>query len=123
MEILEMLMKYVDMPSVLLAIGATQFIKWRLPAPAGGGTFDVPPKIYRLLPLFPLIIATIIVIIKDGIFTPIMSFDESIVRGLLSGMASSYLYRTAKVMIFGGDKNGNGKPDEPEEKKTEEVAK
>jgi len=123
MEFLEMLMQLVDLPAVVLSVGITQFVRWKLPSPEGGGKFDINPKLYRLLPLLPLIIATIVVIIKDGIFTPTMALDDSIVKGVLSGMAAAYFYRTAKVMIFG---DGNGKKSEklPEiEEKKEEVTK
>jgi len=121
MEFLEMLMQLVDLPAVVLSVGITQFVRWKLPSPEGGGKFDINPKLYRLLPLLPLIIATIVVIIKDGIFTPTMALDDSIVKGILSGMAAAYLYRTAKVVLFG---DGNGKksedkPPEIEEKKEE----
>lgn len=44
-----------------------------------------------------------------------MKFDDSIVRGMLSGMGASYVYRTAKVIFF-----GNGKPDDKHEEKPED---
>ena len=126
MDFLEMLLKLVDLPTVALSVGITQFIRWILPSPEGGGKFDVNPKLYRLLPLLPLAIATIIVIVKDGIFSPTMPLGDSIIKGLLSGMFASYLYRTAKVMIFGDGNGANTVPavQPPEiEGKKEEVTK
>jgi hypothetical protein len=123
MELIEMLMQLVDLPAVVLSVGITQFVRWKMPSPEGGGKFDINPKLYRLLPLLPLVIATIVVIVKDGIFTPSMPLEDSIIKGLLSGMAAAYLYRTAKVMIF-GDGNGKkieNKPPEIEEKKEEVI--
>ncbi len=58
-------------------------------------------KWYRVLPLFPLLIGTIVVIAKDGIWSPTMKLDDSIVKGVVSGGAASYVFRTAKVVLFG----------------------
>lgn len=106
MEMFDILMRLVDLPAVMLAIVITQCLRYFLPSPPGGGKFDVHPIIHRLLPIIPLIIATLVVIIKDGIFTPTMKLDDAIIKGVLSGAASSYMYRTTKVMFF---------PDKPSE--------
>lgn len=132
MEIVTLLMQLVDLPAVLLAIGLTQLLRWKLPTPAGGKKFDVAPWLYRWLPIVPLLFASMVVILKDGIYSPTLKIDEAIVRGVLSGMAASYGYRTAKVMIFGKESNkmfgrdteqetkpAEPKPDEPPTEVTE----
>lgn len=107
MEFLDLLLKVIDTPALVLAVVLTQLLRWLLPTPTGGTKFDVNPKLYRLLPLLPLFIATVVVIVKDGIWTPTMKLDDSIVKGIVSGAAASYVYRTAKVVLF-GDVTKNG---------------
>jgi len=108
MEFMEMLLQVIDIPAVVLAVVLTQLFRYLLPTPKGGAKFDVNPKLYRWLPILPLIIATVTVIVKDGVWTPTMKLDDSIVKGIVSGAASSYLFRTAKVILFGKNGNGNG---------------
>lgn len=107
MEFLDLLLKVIDVPALVLAVVLTQLAKWLLPTPKGGTTFDVSSKLYRLLPLLSLLIGTVVVIVKDGLWSPTMKLDDSIVKGIVSGAAASYVYRTAKVVLFGdAPKNG-----------------
>ncbi len=100
MDILDLLKAYIDVGAVLLGVAVTQFIKWLLPTPIGGKTFDVSPFANKFLPAVPLIVGAVTVIIKDGAWTPTMRLDEAIVKGLVSGAVAAYLYRTAKVLFF-----------------------
>lgn len=107
MDIITLLLQHIDLPSVLLAIGITQLIRRFLPTPKGEGKYEVNSKIYRILPFFPIIIAIVITILKEGIITPSMKIDDAIVKGILSGFAAAWGYKTAKVLLFGKKGNGN----------------
>jgi hypothetical protein len=107
MDILSLLSQYMDGYAVLIALAVTQFLKRMLPTPTGGSKWDVAGWPYRLLPFVPLLVGVLVVMFKDAWVSPTMSWDDALVKGLVSGIAASYAYRTVKVAIFGG-KNGNG---------------
>lgn len=114
MDFWTLISQYMDGYAVLIALGATQFLKRLLPTPSGGNKWeDVQGWPYRLLPFVPLLVGVIVVIFKDALVSPTMSWDDALVKGLVSGIAASYAYRTVKVAIFGGKngKNGNGEGD------------
>ena len=109
MDILSLLSQYMDGYAVLIALAATQFLKRILPTPTGGSKWDVAGWPYRLLPFVPLLVGVLVVVFKDALVSPTMSWDDALVKGLVSGIAASYAYRTVKVTIFGGDNGKNGK--------------
>lgn len=111
MDLIMLLMKITDPYAIVIAVVLTQIIRNFLPTPSGGTRFDVTKKWYRILPIIPLIIGTLVVILKDGIITPTIKLDDAIVKGFCSGVAAAYLYKTGKVVIF-GKKNGNDKLNE-----------
>ncbi len=107
MDILSLLTQYMDPYAVLIALAATQALKRLLPTPPGGSKWeDVAGWPYRILPFFPLLVGMIVVLFKDAWISPSMKWDDGLVKGLVSGIAASYAYRTVKVTIFGGGKNG-----------------
>lgn len=109
MDIISLLVQYMDPYAVVIAFGFTEFIKRLLPTPPGGSKWeDVQGWTYRILPFIPLVLGMMVVMFKDAWITPTMKWDDALVKGMISGIAASYLYRTAKVTIFGGKKNGNG---------------
>jgi hypothetical protein len=111
MDFLSLLSGYIDIGGVLLGIILTQFVRYLLPTPKDAGSkFDVGPLAYRILPVLPLIIGALTVVIKDGLVSPTLKIDEAIVKGLVSGGAAAYLFRTAKVIIWGKEKTNGGLP-------------
>jgi len=113
MDFWTLISQYMDGYAVLIALGATQFLKRLLPTPPGGSKWDVAGWLYRLLPFVPLLVGVLVVMFKDAWISPTMKWDDALVKGLVSGIAASYAYRTVKVAIFGGKngKNGNGEGD------------
>jgi ABC-type nickel/cobalt efflux system permease component RcnA len=106
MDLWTLLSQYMDGYAVIIAFGLTQFIRTMLPAPAGsakvlGVSFYVTGWSYRILPYIPLLIAILVVMIKDAWISPTMKWDDAFVKGLVSGIAASYVYRTIKITIFG----------------------
>ncbi|OGM08105.1 hypothetical protein A2Z67_03700 [Candidatus Woesebacteria bacterium RBG_13_36_22] len=107
MDFLTMLSGYIDIGGVLLGIILTQLIRYLLPTPEGASSkFEVGRIAYRSLPFYPLFIGGLAVLIKDGLITPTMTFDEAIVKGFISGAVAAYLYKTTKVMIWGKPTTG-----------------
>jgi hypothetical protein len=104
MDFLTLLQQYMSVEAVLIAIGLTQAIKYMLPTPEGQPRSKVMPIVNRFLPFAPLIIATLTVIVKDHIVcngAAPMAWDDAIIKGMISGFAAAYLYRTAQVSLFG----------------------
>jgi hypothetical protein len=101
-QFIEVLLKYMDPIAVIIAVGITQLIRYFLPSPEGGGKFDVTDKIYRFLPVSPILWAILAVFFRlvwiDANPLPI---DEAICKGLVSGFAAAYFYRAVKILIFG----------------------
>lgn len=118
MDFWTLLSQYMDGYAVIIAFGLSQFIKLFLPTPTQVGkkwSFAVGPIAYRLMPFLPLIIGIFVVMFKDAWISPTMTWDDALVKGVVSGIAASYAYRTIKVSIFGEQSckpngNGNGKP-------------
>lgn len=126
MDLWALLSQYMDGYAVIIAFGITQLIRALLPTPDGapkilGASFYVSGWGYRMLPFFPLLIASLVVIFKDTWITPTMSWDEALVKGLVSGIAASYVYRTVKIVIFG--KDPKDKEEIPKEQTIVEVVK
>ena len=107
MDFVTLISQYMDGYAVLISVALTQLVKRLMPTPPGGSKWDdVTGWPYRLLPFVPLLFGVIVVMFKDAWVSPTMKWDDALVKGLVSGIAASYLYRTAKVTIFGGGKNG-----------------
>jgi hypothetical protein len=118
MDFIPLLMSYVDVGSVLLGVIGTHFIRYLLPSPKGDTSkFAVGPIAYRCLPFIPLIIGAATVVVKDGLVTPTLTVDESVVKGIVSGAVAAYLFRTTKIVIFGKQENGENKETVAEETK------
>lgn len=104
MDFLTLLQGYMDGYAVVIAIGLTQLIKYILPSQTGEGKWSVKKEINRIMPFVPLILAIAVVLIKDHFIcngqTPV-PWDDAIIKGMISGFAAVYLYRTAKVTILG----------------------
>jgi hypothetical protein len=105
MDFLALLQQYMDGYAVLIAIGMTQLIKYFLPSIPGQEPSTVKWSwARRIMPVLPIVLATAVVVIKECVVCPTgstkMAWDDGIVKGLVSGFAAAYLYRTAKVMIF-----------------------
>lgn len=118
MDFWSLISQYMDGYAVLIALAFTQILKRLLPTPPAGNKWeDVMGWYYRILPFVPLLIGVLVVMFKDAWITPTMKWDEALVKGIVSGIAASYAYRTVKVAIFGGGKNGkNGNGSEEPEK-------
>jgi len=114
-DILSLLSQYVDGYAVIIALFVTQMIKALLPTPpeATGKfkAFAVGNISYRFLPFIPLVVGLLVVYLKDSVFTPTLKIDDAIVKGIVSGIGASYLYRTAKVTLFGA-KDATGATEE-----------
>ena len=105
----ELASRYMDGYAVIIALAFTQLLKRFLPTPPDGNKWnDVVGWAYRILPFVPVLVGVAVVIFKDVLFTPTMKWDDGLVKGVVSGIAAAYAYRTVKVAIFGGGKNGNG---------------
>lgn len=118
MDFISLLVSYVDVGSVLLGVIGTHLIRYFLPTPKGDTSkFGVGPIAYRCLPFLPLIIGAVTVVIKDGLVTPTLTIDEAVVKGLVSGAAAAYLFRTFKVVIFGKQTSSENKEVTTEEAK------
>ena len=101
-QFLEVLLKYMDPIAVIIAVGITQLIRYFLPSPEGGGKFDVKDAVYRFLPISPILWAMIVVFFRlVWIDAKPLPIDEAICKGLVSGFAAAYFYRTVKILIFG----------------------
>jgi len=99
---LEVLFKYMDPIAAIIAVGFTQLIRYFLPTPEGGSKFDVTDKIYRFLPISPILWAMLVVFFRlVWIDAKPLPIDEAICKGLVSGFAAAYFYRTVKILIFG----------------------
>jgi hypothetical protein len=99
---LEVLLKYMDPIAAIIAVGITQLIRYFLPSPEGGGKFDVTDKVYRFLPVSPILWAMLAVFFRlVWIDTNPLPIDEAVCKGLVSGFAAAYFYRTVKILIFG----------------------
>jgi len=106
MDFVTLLSQYMDGYVVIIAIFVTQMVKRLLPTPPGGSRWnDVSGWPYRILPFIPLLTGVLVVMFKDAWVSPTMEWDDALTKGLVSGIAASYLYRTVKVTIFGGGKN------------------
>lgn len=109
----ELISQYMDGYAVIIALAFTQLLKRILPTPPNGNKWnDVVGWAYRILPFVPVIVGVLVVMFKDVWISPTMTWDEALVKGVVSGIAAAYAYRTVKVSIFGGGKNGkngNGK--------------
>jgi hypothetical protein len=104
MDFLALLQQYMSVEAVLIAIGLTQLIKFILPQDPTKGKWSVAPVLNRFIPFLPLAIAILIVIMKDRIIcdgTTPLAWDDTIIKGMISGFSASYLYRTTQVMVFG----------------------
>ena len=108
MDFWTLISQYMDGYAVIIALAATQVLKRFLPSPTGGSKWDVIGWSYRILPFVPVLVGIMVVMFKDVLISPTMGWDDALVKGLVSGIAASYAYRTVKVSIFGGGKNGNG---------------
>ena len=107
---LEVLLKYMDPIAAIIAVGLTQLIRYFLPTPEGGSKFDVIDKVYRFLPISPILWAMLVVFFRlVWIDTKPLPIDEAICKGLVSGFAAAYFYRTVKVLIFGSGGFEKGK--------------
>ncbi len=106
MDFLALLQQYIDPVAVLLAVIFTQLIKGVIPSPPGTASkWAVGPVVNRLLPYFPVAIGIGVIVIKDVWVcdgAKPMAYDDAIIKGMISGAAGAYLYRTAKVTLFGG---------------------
>lgn len=101
-QFLEVLLKYMDPIAVIIAVGITQLIRYFLPSPEGAGKFDVQDAVYRFLPISPILWAVIVVLFRlVWIDSQPLPIDEAICKGLVSGFAAAYFYRTVKILIFG----------------------
>ena len=99
---LEVLFKYMDPIAAIIAVGLTQLIRYFLPTPDGGPKFDVKDTVYRFLPVSPILWAMIVVFFRlVWIDSNPLPIDEAICKGLVSGFAAAYFYRTVKILIFG----------------------
>jgi hypothetical protein len=108
----------MDGYAVIIAFGLTQLLRALLPTPTGssriaGVSFAVSGWGYRILPYIPLLIGILVVVIKDGWISPTMKLDDAFVKGMVSGIAAAYVYRTIKITIF-------GKPSKEEENEPKE---
>jgi hypothetical protein len=94
-----------SLAAVLLSVILTQLFKAVIPSPDGSGKWEVGPMVNRTLPFFPLGLGILMIIVKDVIIYPAgttpMAYDDAIIKGMISGTAGAYLYRTAKVTLFG----------------------
>lgn len=107
---LEVLFKYMDPIAAIIAVGLTQLIRYFLPTPEGGTKFDVTDKIYRFLPISPIMWAMFVVFFRLVWIDPNpLPIDEAICKGLVSGFAAAYFYRTVKILIFGSGGFEKGK--------------
>jgi branched-subunit amino acid transport protein len=105
MDFLAMLQQYVDPVAVLISIIVTQLIKGLIPSPEGQGKWAVGPILNRFLPYIPVLMGILTIILKDVIVcngAQPMAYDDAIIKGMISGAMGAYLYRTAKVTLFGG---------------------
>ncbi len=107
MDFVTLLNQYMDGYAVIIAICMVQLIKYLLPGIAGEGLGSVKwGWARRIMPVLPILIAMIVVIVRECIIYPSgstrMAWDDGIARGLVSGFAAAYLYRTTKVLVFGG---------------------
>jgi hypothetical protein len=100
MDILATINGFVNPAAVLIAVFLTQAVKYFLPSPSVIKTTEVIPGhlATRILPFVPVVIAIAFcfAIENDGKFTM-----NDAIRGFMSGIMASYLYRTTKVTIFG----------------------
>ena len=107
---LEVLLKYMDPIAAIIAVGLTQLIRYFLPTPEGGTKFDVTDKVQRFLPVSPIFWAMLVVFFRLVWIDPKpLPIDEAICKGLVSGFAAAYFYRTVKVLIFGSGGFEKGK--------------
>ena len=107
---IEVLLKYMDPIAAIIAVGFTQLIRYFLPTPKGGGKFDVTDRIYRFLPISPILWGILVVFFRSvWIDSNPLPIDEAICKGLVSGFAAAYFYRTVKVLIFGSGGFEKGK--------------
>ena len=107
---LEVLFKYMDPIAAIIAVGLTQLIRYFLPTPDGGTKFDVKDTVYRFLPVFPIFFAVLSVFFRLVWIDPKpLPIDEAICKGLVSGFAAAYFYRTVKILIFGSGGFEKGK--------------
>jgi len=99
---IEVLLTYMDPIAAIIAVGITHLIRYFLPTPEGGKKFDVNDRIYRFLPILPVFLAVLVVFFRSVWIeqTP-LPIDEAICKGLVSGFAAAYFYRTVKILLFG----------------------
>jgi hypothetical protein len=107
---LEILFKYMDPIAVIIAVGLTQLARYFLPTPDGGSKFDVTDTFYKFLPVFPIVFALLAVFFRLVWIDPNpLAMDEAICKGLISGFAAAYFYRTVKILVFGSGGFEKGK--------------
>lgn len=98
---ISLLLQSMDPLAVVIAIALTQLAKIFMPSPIFGdrSTQTIPGSAWnRILPVLPLIF---------GLSTVLLAhwgqpFRQSLVQGIVSGIAAAYFYRTWKVTVFGG---------------------
>ena len=99
-DVIAIVQQYVNVKAVVLAVVATQLLKYLIPSPDDGKATDTIRGHWttRLLPVVPLVVgaAFCALIERDNAFTA-----EDIVRGAMSGTLAAWVYRTTKVSIFG----------------------
>jgi len=100
-DIIAIVQQYVNVKAVVLAVAATQLIKYLLPGtdPTKRDCTTLPGTWYtRMMPVVPLLIGTAICVLieKKSAF-----MAEDVIRGMMSGILAAWVYRTTKVTIFG----------------------
>ncbi len=99
-DFVTLLLQTMNPLAVILAVAFTQGIKYLFPGPVPGerSTETVSGTVYnRILPFVPVVIGLIVVLFERW-GQPIA---QSLVQGIVSGIAAAYFYRTWKVTIFG----------------------
>lgn len=95
-----LLFQSMDPLAVIVAIALTQLVKILLPSPIPGdrSTETVGGSLSnRILPFVPVLIGCTAVFLQHWG----QPFRQSLVQGIVSGVAAAYFYRAWKVTIFG----------------------
>lgn len=95
-----LLFQSMDPLAVIVAIALTQLVKILLPSPIPGdrSTETVGGSLSnRILPFVPVLIGCTAVFLQHWG----QPFRQSLVQGIVSGIAAAYFYRAWKVTIFG----------------------
>ena len=103
MDFLTLIQGVMDWIAVVVAIVATQGVKYMLPSPNGERTAEVISGYIgtRFLPFVPIFVGLAVVFLRWKFAGGKEGLDPVFVRGIMSGIAAGHFYKTWKVSIIG----------------------